>query len=192
MSFETIRQAIIDDGDNAWARERGYAPIYSVGPRARVAVIGQAPGIKAQGSGIPWNDASGRRLLDWLGVTEQQFRDPTLFALIGMDFFYPGKAVSGDLPPRKGFAARWHPQLFDLMPDIRFTIVIGAYAQRYYLDAPATRNLTETVRAFRDYLPDAIPLVHPSPLNLGWQNRNPWFVSDLVPVLRERVAAAIA
>jgi uracil-DNA glycosylase len=192
MSFESIRQAIIDDTDNAEMRALDYLPIYAAAPLARIAVIGQAPGRKAQESGIAWNDASGTKLFDWLGVTEQQFRDPDLFALLPMDFYYPGKGASGDLPPRKGFADRWHAQLLELMPDIALTLLIGGYAQAHYLAGRTQRNLTETVHAYRDYLPDIIPLVHPSPLNFRWQARNPWFLTEVVPAVRERVTAAIA
>ncbi|NMO55248.1 uracil-DNA glycosylase family protein [Actinoplanes sp. TBRC 11911] len=191
MSFEAIRQAIIEDAGNAGMRAQGYLPLFAAGPRARIAVIGQAPGRKAQESNTTWNDASGIKLFEWLGVTEQQFRDPDLFAVLPMDFYYPGKGATGDLPPRKGFAGRWHPQLLRLMPDIRLTVLIGSYAQSYYLGTRARRNLTETVRAFRDYLPDLIPVVHPSPLNFRWQARNPWFGVELLPVLRQSVAAAI-
>lgn len=191
MSFEAIRQAIIEDADNVAVGAQGYLPLYAAGPRARIAVIGQAPGRKAQESNMAWNDASGAKLFEWLGVTEQQFRDPDLFALLPMDFYYPGKGVTGDLPPRKKFAGRWHPPLLQLMPDIQLTVLIGSYAQTHYLAARAQRNLTETVRAFRDYLPDQIPVVHPSPLNFRWQTRNPWFTAELLPVLRELVAAAI-
>jgi uracil-DNA glycosylase len=192
MTFDTIRQSIIEDPANASLQALGYQPIYAVGPRARIAVIGQAPGKKAQDSRIAWNDASGATLFGWLGVTEEQFRDPELFALIPMDFYYPGKGASGDLPPRKEFARKWHPQLLELMPDIRLTLLIGGYAQTYYLADRAGRNLTDTVRAFEDYLPDIIPLVHPSPLNFRWQARNPWFRTDLVPALRHRVISALS
>jgi uracil-DNA glycosylase len=192
MNFEAIRQAIIEDEDNIAMRAQGYLPLYAAGPRARIAVIGQAPGRKAQESNTAWNDASGVKLFEWLGVTERQFRDPDLFAVLPMDFYYPGKGATGDLPPRKRFADRWHPPLLRLMPDIRLTVLIGSYAQNYYLGTRAQRNLTETVRAFRDYLPDLIPVVHPSPLNFRWQARNPWFAVDLLPVLQQSVAAGIA
>jgi uracil-DNA glycosylase len=191
MSFEAIRQGIIEDADNAALGAQGYLPLYAAGPRARIAVIGQAPGRKAQESDTAWNDASGAKLFEWLDVTEEQFRDPDLFALLPMDFYYPGKGATGDLPPRKEFAGRWHPPLLQLMPDIQLTVLIGSYAQTHYLGTRAQRNLTETVRAFRDYLPDLIPVVHPSPLNFRWQTRNPWFAVDLLPVLRHHVAAAI-
>ena len=192
MSFASIFRAIIDDPDNSEFRAKGWEPVYSAGPGARIAVIGQAPGRKAQESGVPWNDASGKKLFDWLGVTEEQFRDLELFALLPMDFYYPGKGTSGDLPPRRGFAERWHPQLLKLMPDIRLTLLVGGYAQAYYLHGRAEKNLTDTVRAFENYLPGVIPLVHPSPLNFRWQAKNGWFATDLLPVLRERVAAALS
>jgi uracil-DNA glycosylase len=190
-SFASIRAAIAADPENAWARDRGYSPLYTAGPRARVMVVGQAPGRVAQESGLPWNDASGAKLFDWLGVTEHQFRDPDLFALLPMDFYYPGKGATGDLPPRKDFAPRWHPPLLNLMPKIGLTILIGGYAQ-YYLAGRVRKNLTETVHAFHEYLPTAIPLVHPSPLNFRWQTRNPWFAAEVVPVLRTRVASVLA
>lgn len=191
MTFEAIQAAIVADAENAWARDLGYSPLYTAGPRARIAVIGQAPGRKAQESGIPWNDASGKKLFEWLGVTESEFRDPELFALLPMDFYYPGKGTTGDLPPRKTFAPRWHIPLLDLMPQIRLTVLIGGYAQQYYLAGQTKRNLTETVHAFREYLPTVIPLAHPSPLNFRWQARNPWFAIEVLPALRTQVASAL-
>jgi uracil-DNA glycosylase len=192
MSFDTIRDGIIADPANTWATQLGYLPLYAAGPGARIAVIGQAPGRKAQASGLAWDDASGLKLRDWLGVSEAQFRDPNLFALLPMDFYYPGKGSTGDLPPRKEFAGRWHPPLLALMPEIRLTILIGQYAQHHYLAGRTKRTLTETVHAFNEYLPGIIPLVHPSPLNFRWQARNPWFVTDLLPVVRAHVAAALS
>lgn len=190
-SFESIYAAIVSDAENEWTRDKGYLPLYAAGPRARIAVIGQAPGRQAQESGIAWNDASGKKLFEWLGVTEGEFRDPDRFALLPMDFYYPGKGTTGDLPPRKTFAPRWHGPLLDLMPDIRLTVLIGAYAQQYYLGDRARRNLTETVQAFHQYLPATIPLVHPSPLNFRWHARNPWFATEVLPVLQRHVALAL-
>jgi uracil-DNA glycosylase len=187
-SFEAIQAAIVEHPDNAGLRELGYAPLYTAAATARVAVIGQAPGRLAQASGVPWDDASGARLMAWLGVTEEQFRDPALFALVPMDFYYPGRGTGGDLPPRRGFAERWHPPLFALMPDIRLTLLIGSYAQAYYLGRRRRGSLTETVRAYADYLPEFLPIVHPSPLNFRWQAKNPWFEAEVVPALRGRVA----
>lgn len=188
-ALDQIRRDIIADAENAWAAEAGWEPVYVAHADARCLIIGQAPGIKAQESGIPWNDASGERLIEWLGVDEATFRTPSTFAILPMDFYFPGKGRTGDLPPRPGFAEAWHPRLLRAMPDIRLTLVIGGYAQRHYLGND--RSLTERVRGFRDYLPDYFPLAHPSPLNFRWQARNPWFIEDVLPELQRQVAAAI-
>ncbi|MEU4672614.1 uracil-DNA glycosylase family protein [Amycolatopsis sp. NPDC023774] len=190
-NLDRIRAELIADPDNAWAKEAGYEPVYAAEPSAKVALIGQAPGRKAQESGIPWNDASGVKLRSWLGVTDEEFYDPGLFAIVPMDFFYPGKAASGDAPPRRGVARKWHPRIFAELPEIRLTVLVGSYAQKHYLHAGRGWSLTETVRSFRDYLPSTIPLVHPSPLNVGWHLRNPWFEQEVVPQLRLLVAAAL-
>lgn len=192
MTFDGIRKQIITDPANEAVTAKGYLPLYTAGARARVALVGQAPGIKAQESGIAWNDASGVKLATWLGVTKEQLHDTELFTMLPMDFYYPGKAKTGDAPPRRGFAEKWHPPLLELMPDVRLTILIGGYAQKYYLGARAAKTLTETVRSYESYLPDFFPLVHPSPLNFRWQAKNPWFETDVIPVLRARVAAALA
>lgn len=190
--LELIRAELAADPDNAWARELGYEPVFAAAPGARIALIGQAPGRKAQESGVPWDDASGVKLREWLGVTDEQFYDPALFAILPMDFYFPGKGASGDLPPRKDFAPRWHPRLLGQLPDIALTLLVGGYAQKFYLGASAGANLTETVRAYRDYLPSKLPLVHPSPLNFRWQKKNPWFEADVVPALRARVREVLA
>ena len=187
LAIEAIRTAIVDDPMNAGMKARGYEPVYTAGPRAKIAIIGQAPGSKAQLTMKPWNDASGEQLRKWLGVTDEQFYDPNIISLIPMDFYYPGKGAHGDLPPRVGFADKWHPQLLELMPDIELTILIGAYSQKHYLAKNAHKNLTETVRAYTEYLPDYFPLVHPSPLNFRWQKKNPWFEKEVVPALLARV-----
>lgn len=189
--LDAIRAEIIADPSNAWASATGYQPIYVAAPEARIALIGQAPGRRAQESGLPWNDASGRKLFDWLGVTEAEFRDPSRFAILPMDFYYPGKAKTGDLPPRKDFAPRWHPAILAELRAVRLRILVGSYAQRHYLGDRRGRTLTDTVRAFRDHLPDVIPIVHPSPLNFRWLAKNPWFEHELLPELRTRVAAAL-
>lgn len=187
--IESVRAAIIADPENASAANLGYRPLFVAHPAARVAIISQAPGRRAQESGIPWNDASGVTLMSWLGVDEPTFRTPELFSIVPMDFYYPGAAAHGDLPPRTGFASRWHPPLFEAMPDVRLTLLVGAYAQRHYLGSNG--SLTERVRRFRDYLPHQFPLVHPSPLNFRWHARNPWFAEELLPELRSRVQAAL-
>lgn len=185
-----IRDEIRNHASNAWATERGYEPIYSASPRSRIVVIGQAPGKQAQESRVPWNDPSGVKLRQQLGVTDSQFYDPDTIALLPMDFYYPGKGAQGDLPPRTDFAPLWHPRILALMPAVRLTVLIGSYAQKHYLGTSAKKNLTETVRAWRDYVPDRIPLVHPSPLNFRWQAKNPWFETDVIPALQALVVNA--
>lgn len=190
FDLDRIRSEIIADPDNAWAAAVSYKPIYVADAAARIVIVGQAPGRKAQESGIPWHDASGARLIQWLGVDETVFRDPSRFALLPMDFYYPGKGPHGDLPPRRGFAAHWHPRILKAMPHVQLTLLIGSYAQQHYL---GTRDsLTATVRRFEEYLPDVLPLVHPSPLNFRWLAKNPWYESEVLPRLRKRVETALA
>ena len=184
-NFDEIHQAIIDDPMNTEMAKKGYRPLYTAGPKAKIVIIGQAPGKRAQESMKPWDDASGEMLRQWMGVSDAQFYDPDLVALLPMDFYFPGKGSHGDLPPRKGFAEKWHPRLLELMPEIKLTILIGAYSQKLYLAKDQKRNLTETVRSFEDYLPKYFPLVHPSPLNFRWQAKNPWFKTDVLPVFKK-------
>jgi uracil-DNA glycosylase len=186
-SLESLRAAIAADADNQAATRAGYRPLFVAAEPARILLIGQAPGRDAQATGVPWNDASGRILCSWLGVDDSHFRNPGVFAILPMDFYYPGKGPSGDLPPRPGFAARWHPPILEHLPNIRLTVLIGAYAQRHYLASKARRSVTETVRSFGDYLPATIPVVHPSPINFRWHSKNPWFKTELLPVLQKRV-----
>jgi uracil-DNA glycosylase len=190
-TFESIRRALAQDPSNAVMTEQHWEPLYAAATESRIVIIAQAPGRKAQATGVPWDDASGSRLMAWLGVTEQEFRDPRLFALLPMDFYYPGRGRSGDLPPRPGFADLWHPPLLALMPHIRLTLLIGKYAQAHYLPQGKRATLTETVRNFREFLPDAFPLVHPSPLNFRWQTKNPWFTTEVLPELRALVRSVL-
>lgn len=185
--FRSIYQEIVDDPMNTAMRLKGFAPVYTAGPKAKIAIVGQAPGSKAQTTMKPWNDASGILLRKWLGITDEQFYDPDLIALVPMDFYYPGKGAHGDLPPRKGFAEKWHPKLFERMPHIELIVLIGAYSQKYYLNNIAKRNLTETVHAYAEYLPTYFPLVHPSPLNFRWRAKNPWFEQEILPDLQKYV-----
>lgn len=185
--FDDIYTAICDDPMNAAMAAQGYSPVYTAGPKAKIVIVGQAPGAKAQATMKPWNDMSGKLLREWLGVTDEQFYNPDMIALIPMDFYYPGKGAHGDLPPRKGFAEKWHPQLLEYMPEVQLIILIGAYSQKYYLGKRAKRNLTETVCSYKEYLPTYFPLVHSSPLNFRWRAKNPWFEAEVVPELRECV-----
>lgn len=130
------------------------------------------------------------RLRSWLGVDDATFYDPSAFAILPMDFYYPGKAASGDLPPRRDVAELWHPRVLDRLTGVRLTILVGAYAQRHYLGSRRGATLTETVRRAGEYRP-LLPIVHPSPLTLGWQARNPWFDAEIVPLLRESVRDAL-
>ena len=187
MSLQAIKKAIILDPDNAWAKEKGWEPIYTAHSDARILLVGQAPGIRAQESGLPFNDPSGDNLRSWLGVTRETFYDETKFALVPMDFYYPGKLERGDVPPRKDFALKWHPKILAELPNIKLTILVGQYSQAYYLGNRRKQSLTETVRNFSEYLPDYFPLVHPSPRNFHWHQKNPWFKEEVVPVLRETV-----
>src|SRR5690606_22620183 len=161
-------------------------PVIQVSPESKIAIIGQAPGRKVHESGIPWDDQSGRELRRWLGVDDEQFYNPAVFALVPMGFCYPGRGKSGDLPPRPECAPLWHAKLFAGMPNIELRILIGRYAQEYYLGKTGA-SLTETVKRFADYLPTCLPLVHPSPRNKIWQKRNPWFEQQVIPMLQQRV-----
>lgn len=161
------------------------------GSQARLLIIGQAPGRKVQESGIPWSDASGKQLRDWLALAPEVFYDPDQVAILPMGFCYPGTGRNGDLPPRSECAPAWHARVLALMPEIRLTLLIGAYAQAFYLKGRAHPSLTETVAHWRDYLPRYLPLPHPSPRNRLWLKRNPWFESEVVPELRNQVQAAL-
>ncbi|HHU74131.1 MAG TPA: uracil-DNA glycosylase family protein [Clostridiales bacterium] len=187
MIFETIKQEIMADPMNESYTKKGIPPLFKASFDARIVIVGQAPGRKAEATGLFWNDLSGDRLREWLGISREEFYNTNRIAHLPMDFYYPGKAKTGDNPPRKGFAEKWHPPLLAEMPDVETLILIGSYAQEYYLNTRREKNLTETVKKFRKYLPKYFPLVHPSPLNLGWLKRNPWFESDVLPVLKEIV-----
>lgn len=189
--YETIKEAIMNDPEKASFTQQNIEPLFSAPEHAKIAVIGQAPGIKAQNSGKYWNDQSGIRLREWMGVTNAQFYESDLFAILPMDFYYPGKGKSGDLPPRKDFGPKWHPLILKELPNIELIILVGTYAQNYYLKETKYRTLTETVAHYERYLPTYFPIVHPSPLNGRWLKNNPWFVEKVVPALQKRISAAI-
>lgn len=169
----------------------GPRPVVQMAPQARIMIIGQAPGTRVHATGIPWNDPSGDTLRSWLQVSREQFYDPTLFAIMPMGFCYPGRGKSGDLPPRPECAPTWHQQLLEQLPNIELTLLIGQYAQRYYLKK-RYRTLTETVYHWRDVGPALFPLPHPSPRNRYWLSKNPWFEQETVPALRRRMQQALA
>ncbi len=167
----------------------GPRPVVSVHPDARILIIGQAPGTRVHASGIPWDDASGNRLREWMGVDRAAFYDASRFAIVPMGFCYPGRGTSGDLPPRPECAPTWHPALLHALPHIRLTVLLSSYAISYYLGNRAHGTVTETVRAWKDYLPTFLPMPHPSPRNNRWLKKNPWFEAEVVPELRRMVAA---
>lgn len=162
-------------------------PVVQASVHSRILIIGQAPGRRVQQSGIPWDDPSGDQLRSWLGIGKTEFYDPRIFALVPMGFCYPGKGASGDLAPRPECAPLWHEKLISSMPDIKLAILIGKYAQDYYLGTSKNVSLTERVKHFGTYLPAYFPLVHPSPRNKAWQKRNPWFVQEVIPFLQQSV-----
>ncbi len=168
----------------------GARPVLRADARARVLIVGQAPGTRVHATGIPWNDPSGDRLRAWLEVDRAEFYDERRFAIIPAGFCYPGRGRSGDLPPRPECAPRWHPPLRALLPEIRLTLLVGQYAQAYYLRERRKRTLTETVHAWREYLPEHLPLPHPSPRNTRWLRVNPWFEQQVLPGLRQSVREA--
>lgn len=176
----------------AAALPRGPRPVLRAAAGARVLLVGQAPGTKVHETGIPWNDPSGDRLRRWLDVDRRTFYDAQRIAIVPMGFCYPGRDPrGGDLPPRPECAPLWHPRLLAALPRLELALLVGSYAQRYYLGDRRRGTLSETVRAFRDYLPHEIPLPHPSWRNTAWLRRNPWFERELLPVLRQRLHALL-
>lgn len=169
----------------------GANPVFTVHPAARILIIGQAPGRKVHESGIPWADASGKRLRDWMGVNAETFYDPSRFAILPMGFCFPGSTKSGDLPPRPECAPKWHQPLINIMPNIRLTLLFGQYAQARYLGLARKKTLTETVRNWLSYQPEYLPLPHPSPRNQFWLRRNPWFAMEVLPFLQQKVKEVI-
>ncbi|MEE8106043.1 MAG: uracil-DNA glycosylase family protein [Planctomycetota bacterium] len=165
----------------------GVRPVVRAQESARILVAGQAPGRRVHESGVPFDDPSGDRLREWMGVDRKTFYDEKKIAIVPMGFCYPGTGKSGDLPPRPECAETWHDDLLGRLPNIELTLVIGAYAMRWHLES-AEKNLTETVRNWKRYRPTRIPLPHPSPRNNIWMRRNPWFATDVLPYVRRRVA----
>lgn len=187
MSISNIVEKIKSDERNAEYTERGIPPIFQLNAGAKILIIGQAPGRKVEESKIPFDDKSGEKLITWMGIDRETFYSDKI-AILPMDFYYPGKGKTGDLPPRKFIAEEYHRDLLAELGDVQMTILIGKYAMDYYLKGDMKRNLTETIRCFAEYLPNYFPIVHPSPLNFRWQAKNPWFMEEVVPVLEKRVA----
>ncbi len=169
----------------------GPRPIVQLDRRARILIAGQAPGVRAHNAGVPFDDPSGDRLRDWMGVGRETFYDPSRIAILPMGFCYPGTGKSGDLPPRPECADLWRTRLLAQLPNLDLTLVIGQYALNWHLPESRGLSVTDAVRNWRSHMPGVLPLPHPSPRNNRWLKTNPWFEADVLPALRERVATLI-
>ena len=166
----------------------GVRPVIHAGRESKICIVAQAPGIRVHQTGISFNDPSGDRLREWMGIGREVFYDGSKVAIIGMGFCYPGTdAKGGDLPPRRECAEAWQDKLFAVLPSFELTLLVGIYAIDWHLKDAAKSNLTETVKAWRDYAPRLLPLPHPSWRNNAWIAKNPWFETELLPYLRRRV-----
>ena len=186
MKIEKLLEELKKDPRNKEYTKNGYSPILQVDANAKILIIGQAPGSHVEQSGIPFDDQSGIRLRKWMGIDDKEFYSKDI-AILPMDFYYPGKAKTGDLPPRKFIAQEYHEKFLKLMPNIELTLLVGKYSIDYYLGKKKKKNLTETVENFQEYLPKYFPIVHPSPLNFRWLGKNPWFEEKTVKELQKRV-----
>ncbi len=166
-------------------------PVLRAASTARLMIVGQAPGRRVYETGVPWNDPSGDRLREWLQLSREDFYDERRIAIVPTAFCYPGKGRHGDLPPRPECAPMWHPRLWEALPEIRLALLVGSYAQAYYLGARCAGTLTETVQRRGEYLPKFFPLPHPSPRNRRWLAGRPWFDNEVLPELREKVRAVL-
>ncbi|MGB1243875.1 MAG: uracil-DNA glycosylase family protein [Porticoccaceae bacterium] len=164
----------------------GVRPVLQVNSDAKILIAGQAPGRRVHATGIPFDDPSGDRLRDWMGVTREQFYNPQLFAIVPMGFCYPGTGNSGDLPPRPECAATWRARLLRQLPRIETTLVIGKYAHDYHF-GKSNLTVTRLVENWQQHWPRRLPLPHPSPRNNIWLKKNPWFETKVVPVIRARI-----
>lgn len=169
----------------------GPRPIVAGTKNAKIVLVSQAPGRKAHEHNKAWDDPSGRKLREWLGVTDEQFYNPDNFAILPMGFCFPGKAKTGDLPPRKECAPLWHDVFWSHLEQVQLTLVIGKYAQDHYLKELSKKKLTENVANYHEFLPDFFPLPHPSPVNRFWMSKNPWFDIDVVPELKNLVSSIL-
>jgi uracil-DNA glycosylase len=169
----------------------GPRPVLQAGEAARILIVGQAPGRRVHESGVPWDDASGERLREWMGIGRRTFYDASQVAIVPIAYCYPGRGGGGDLPPRSECADLWLSHLLAKLPRVESTLLIGSYAQRRFLGVQRKSSLTETTRAWRQYAPRFLPLPHPSPRNQPWFKRHPWFEQDVLPALRSRVRVLV-
>ena len=169
----------------------GVRPVFQLHPKAQILIAGQAPGRKVHESGIPFDDASGNRLREWLGINQETFYNPKKIAILPMGFCYPGTGKNGDLPPRPECEPAWREQLLQQLPNLKMTLVLGRYAQKYHFKKESG-SLTELVKSWKKYWPNEIPLPHPSPRNNIWLSNNQWFERDLLPKLQKRVSSVLS
>ena len=186
MNAEDLVKKLKKDSRNKTYTDKGIDPIFQLNKDSKILIIGQAPGRKVEETGILFNDKSGDNLVNWLGIDKETLHGKN-FSIIPMDFYFPGKGKSGDKAPRKFIAEEYHPLLLEELKSVRLTILIGAFAQKFYLGDKFKKNLTETVKSYEEYLPEYFPLVHPSPLNNSWQAKNPFFKEEVLPKLKEVV-----
>ncbi|MEE8118243.1 MAG: uracil-DNA glycosylase family protein [Gammaproteobacteria bacterium] len=165
----------------------GPRPVFQISSIAKILIAGQAPGTRVHETGIPFNDPSGDRLRDWMGIDREKFYDPAIIAILPMGFCYPGRGKSGDLPPRPECAEQWREKVIARMKRIKLVLVIGMYAQAWHLRDTGKKSVTEVVKSWRKYQPGIFPLPHPSPRNINWLKKNPWFEAEVLPALRQRV-----
>lgn len=165
----------------------GARPVFQFHPKAKILIAGQAPGRKVHASGMPFDDASGDRLREWMGISKTVFYKPERIAILPMGFCYPGSGKSGDLPPRPECEPAWRARLLGQLTQIEMTLVLGKHAHISHFGKAVT-SVTELVASWRDYWPDTVPLPHPSPRNNIWLRRNPWFEEELLMPVRSRIA----
>lgn len=166
----------------------GPRPVLQFNPKARILIAGQAPGKKVHETGIPFDDPSGDRLRAWMGIDKDAFYNPEYIAILPMGFCYPGTGKSGDLAPRPECAVTWREELIARLPNLSLTLVIGQYAHQWHLQGRQKENLTQTVKAWKEYGKNVLPLPHPSPRNNIWLKKNPWFEKNLLPELKKRIS----
>ena len=168
----------------------GVRPVFQLHPKAQILIAGQAPGRKVHESGIPFDDASGNRLREWLGINHEIFYNPEKVAILPMGFCYPGTGKNGDLPPRPECEPAWREQLLQQLPNLKITLVLGKYAQKYHFEKESA-SLTELVKSWKQYWPSVVPLPHPSPRNNIWLSKNQWFETELLPKLQKRISSIL-